>query len=567
MRAMNKKNKNSILKKTIPAFMLPVLLFLGACSPDESDPSNLTAWFTMDKTSYYAGEQVGFTDASTGGTGTYSYQWDFGDGTNSNEQNPVTVYTSTGSYTVQLTLTDAKGRQVMARRPVVIDAPPLPQVGNLTLKWVSSVTLGEVRSNTPAVSDDGYVYMTSNDHILRKFAPESGSQLWAFDLWTAADGALPDGNTHTTPSIDTDGTVYIGTGDVSGKVARVYAVKPDGTKKWVVAGDAESGFWNKGAASTPRINYLTCTMNDSHVFMGNGGSTGSVIAVDKQTGRRVGYVANAAGDGGPAGGVTSGLVMTKDNTIVWAGGANGFFGASATLLGNGGNVVWSWQVMSTGDDKPSANPNGSPAIGSDGTIYTIVTLGSGTHVIALGSDGLEKWRTLLPGVGSQDQGGVVIAADGSIVVTCKRMAGEATGGLVALTSAGAFKWSYGIPEDVSGVAAIDQAGNIHFGTQSGNYYVVSPESDTQAGLLVKKDIVAMIAESSYAGKADWTDGNAKVWSSPVIAADGTIYIGVTHSANPSKSVLIALSDEGVTGPAVSPWPMKGRDARHTGRQQ
>lgn len=562
-------NNKSNLKKIHPFIILTAILCsLASCSPDESDSSNLTAWFSTDKTSYYVGEQVQFTNGSTGGTGAFSYQWDFGDGTTSSEQNPSTIYTSTGSYTVELAVTDSKNRRVTARKAVVIDAQPLPQVGNLTLKWVSSVTLGDVRSNTPAVSDDGYVYMVSNDHILRKFSPETGNQLWAFDLWTATDGASPEGNTHSTPSIDTDGTVYVGTGDVSGKVARVYAVNPDGTKKWVVAGDAEWGFWNKGAASTPRINYLTCTMNDNCVFMGNGGSTGSVIAVDKQTGRRVGYVANASGDGGPAGGVTTGLVITGDNVVIWAGGANGFFGASATQLTQGGNVIWSWQIMNAGDDKPSTNPNGSMAIASDGTVYAIATLGSGTHVIALGSDGLEKWRTLLPGVGAQDQGGIVLAEDGSVITTCKHVAGEATGGIVALNpSTGSLKWSYGIPEDVSGVAAVDRAGNIHFGTQSGNYYIIYPESDAEINLLVKKDVASMISESSYAGKTSWTAGTGKIWCSPVIADDGTIYIGISNTDDPTKSVLIALSDQGVAGPAVSAWPMKGQNRRHTGVQR
>ncbi|RAZ60273.1 hypothetical protein DK853_45245, partial [Klebsiella oxytoca] len=76
--------------------------------------------------------------------------------------------------------------------------------------------------------------------------------------------------THTTPSIEIDGTIYVGTGDTSGKVGRVYAINPDARKKWLVAGDAENGFWNKGEASTPRINYLTCAIGENHVYMGNG---------------------------------------------------------------------------------------------------------------------------------------------------------------------------------------------------------------------------------------------------------------------------------------------------------
>ena len=106
--------------------------------------------------------------------------------------------------------------------------------------------------------------------------------------------------------------------------------------------------------------------------MGNGGSTGSVLAVDKVTGYRVGYVANADNSGGPSGGVSAGIVLAN-NTLVWGGGKNGLFGASASALNAGGNVMWAWQVFSSGDDKPSENMNGSPAVDEVGTIYVTAT--------------------------------------------------------------------------------------------------------------------------------------------------------------------------------------------------
>ena len=166
----------------------------------------------------------------------------------------------------------------------------------------------------------------------------------------------------------------------------MYAINPDGSKKWLVAGDAENGFWNKGKASTPRINYLTCAIGENHVYMGNGGSTGSVLAVDKVTGYRVGYVANADNSGGPSGGVSAGIVLAN-NTLVWGGGKNGLFGASASALNAGGNVMWAWQVFSSGDDKPSENMNGSPAVDEAGTIYGTATFaGMGSSAFAIGSD-------------------------------------------------------------------------------------------------------------------------------------------------------------------------------------
>ena len=72
----------------------------------------------------------------------------------------------------------------------------------------------------------------------------------------------------------------------------------------------------------------------------------------------------------------------------------------------------------------------------------------------------------------------MIGLDGSIIVTVKRAPGEATGGIVALSPNGVVQWHYGVPEDVSGCAAIDQAGNIHFGTQSGNYYIIKQDGRT-----------------------------------------------------------------------------------------
>ena len=547
--------------KIVTTFFI-CLLLLSACSDDWKENA-LTAKFTFDKTTYYVGEEVSITNETVGGEGNYTCQWDLGNGETSTEVAPKVTYETNGAYTVTLHVKDSKGNYAMAHKLLTIEAEPLPEVGNVKLKWVGAHVLGEIRSTAPAISDDNNVYMTSNDHYLRKFSAATGEQLWEFDLWTSADGDSPSGNTHTTPSIDTDGTVYVGTGDTSGKVGRVYAINPDGTKKWVVAGDAEKGFWNKGQASTPRINYLTCAIGENHIYMGNGGSTGSVLAVDKNTGYRVGYVANANNSGGPSGGVSAGIALAN-NTLIWAGGKNGLFGASA--LNTGGNVMWAWQIYSSGNDKPSENMNASVAVDAAGTIYGIATFPSiGSSAFAIGSDGVEKWRTSLGNVGTLDQGGVVIGLDGSIIVTVKRAPGEATGGIVALSPNGVVQWHYGVPEDVSGCAAIDQAGNIHFGTQSGNYYIIKPESSEEQ-LILKKDLAALISESDSPLKDNWEAGIGKIWSSPTIGPDGTIYIGVTHTVDPSKSVLVALEDEGITGCAASAWPMKGKDSRHTSAQ-
>jgi cobaltochelatase CobN len=64
------------------------------------------AAFSADVTSGDAPLNVAFTDESTNAT---SWLWDFGDGENSTQQNPIHVYDSVGTYSVTLTATNANG--------------------------------------------------------------------------------------------------------------------------------------------------------------------------------------------------------------------------------------------------------------------------------------------------------------------------------------------------------------------------------------------------------------------------------------------------------------------------
>ncbi len=62
----------------------------------EFSPSCLTA-FTVD-----------FVSTTSGGTAPYTFLWEFGDGATSTEENPSHTYTSTGPFTVTLTVMDAE---------------------------------------------------------------------------------------------------------------------------------------------------------------------------------------------------------------------------------------------------------------------------------------------------------------------------------------------------------------------------------------------------------------------------------------------------------------------------
>jgi hypothetical protein len=70
-----------------------------------------------------------------------------------------------------------------------------------------------------------------------------------------------------------------------------------------------------------------------------------------------------------------------------------------------------------------------------------------------------------------------------------------------------------------------------------------------------------LAEIKAGGKLwefETGDSLGGVSSSPAIGSDGTVYVG----SNDNKLYAIKTDSK---GPAKSPWPMRGQNARHTGR--
>lgn len=93
---------------------LPFLLltFLGAmmCCLSSCDDDDRPS-FPLSAEVFYstAGKQIAFTGLTHSAV---SWNWDFGDGNTSTEQNPVHVYEEGGYYVVTLTATDSKGGNV-----------------------------------------------------------------------------------------------------------------------------------------------------------------------------------------------------------------------------------------------------------------------------------------------------------------------------------------------------------------------------------------------------------------------------------------------------------------------
>jgi outer membrane protein assembly factor BamB len=164
-----------------------------------------------------------------------------------------------------------------------------------------------------------------------------------------------------------------------------------------------------------------------------------------------------------------------------------------------------------------------------------------------------------------DNGSVVVTKEGYIVATLNFTNGQENGGIIVVdpsTREGKLVAEYRVQEKVSGAPAIDAAGNIHFGTESGNYYVV----DKDCKLVAKKDLKEIVvADERYKESIPLTDP-AKVYSSVVIGDDGKVFLQFTNNDSGKKrefGALVCLEVGGCTAVGDTPWPMIGQNRRHT----
>jgi outer membrane protein assembly factor BamB len=281
----------------------------------------------------------------------------------------------------------------------------------------------------------------------------------------------------STPAIDEEGTIYIGTYD-----SKLYAINPDGTRKWRCGVGGNVG-------CSPTI------AEDGTIYVGTMSSGNSLVAVTPDGNVKWKYKTGYFITGAPC--------IAEDGTI-YVGSADTYFYS----INPNGTLRWKYK---TGD-----YIKGPPSIADDGTIY----IGSwDNYLYAFYPDGTLRWKS---SIGDGTETNPSIASDGTIYV------GSYDGHLYATYPNGTRRWSFKVIGDIhQSSPAISSDGTIYFGTDSpgdkGYIYAVNPDGTERW----KKKIANDWVESSPCIGEDGTVYIGSSWSYP----DGGDAYGYLYAFN------------------------------------
>ncbi len=285
---------------------------------------------------------------------------------------------------------------------------------NGTFKWRFK-TGGSILGSTPIIAEDGAIYVGSWDDRLYAINP-NGTLKWRF---------LAYDTIATSPAIAEDGTIYFGT---MGTGHKIYAVNPDGTEKWQYPTDDK-------ITSSPAIG------DDGTIFIGS--MDNNLYALYPNGTLRWKFSTGDVIKGSPS--------IAEDGTI-YIGSHDGYLYA---IYPNNGIMKWRCSIGWGSEVNPS--------IGIDGTIYI-----GGEKLYAVYPNGTRKWAFDLGLDRWIGHSSAAISAEGTIYIGT--VVGDGKGGeIIAINSNGTEKWRKWLANTaVNSAPSIGQDGTIYIGTSSGN---------------------------------------------------------------------------------------------------
>jgi len=325
--------KNRKLKFASVPWILALSIVLFACGDDDSVTPNTgpVALFTALPTSGTVGDEITFTDQSGDEDGEIiRWNWDFGDGNTSAEQNPTHTYERAGDYMVDLWVYDDREDSASYSLSVSINA--------FSELWVEAIGTATISPSAPAVGSDGTLYFGSQDFNVYAVDPSDGTVKWSY---TTA------GRVRSRPAIGSDGTIYIPSQDNN-----LYALSSSGSLLW----SFETGGFFDSSPAIGADGTIYVGADDSKLYALN---TSGTEQWSFEAGARIRCDAVVT---------TSAVYFASEDAKLYS-------------LSLSGTENWSFEV--------SARVVASPALDSDGTIYVGDDAG---EFYAINPDGTQKWK-------------------------------------------------------------------------------------------------------------------------------------------------------------------------------
>ena len=161
------------MKNYLKYFCLIIFVGLNACSDDDfpvPEASTLDVKFEVQSEE----RTITFTNQTrvAENAGDVKYNWDFGDGTFSNEESPVKIYTTVGIYTVRLVATADNDVDYFESSVAVIGGLDV----NIFYANGAQGTLNQLPGNSVALETGGQIFGVDYDPVNEKVYYTSNSQ-------------------------------------------------------------------------------------------------------------------------------------------------------------------------------------------------------------------------------------------------------------------------------------------------------------------------------------------------------------------------------------------------------